>query len=238
MTSECRLTCLVLTSAEGAMRGRPNPVGEALAAVLTAESGADNEYARDFASSGGRERACARIWRMLCRCSGIVNLPQRIFCELGFSFLCILTRRVRQDAPTHVAVRGVCVSRQTFLDHSESLTTPPRLSARPQAARRKVKNVNLPRFARTPLPSRVYRPARLLRSTTRAASDAAEAAEATTAAAAAAAPSADERVSIAKPEKPPSRPDFGTACTEVYFLESFIWGRGSRSASGYGGLIP
>jgi hypothetical protein len=61
MTSECRLTCLVLTPAEGAMLGRPTPVGEALAAFLTAESGADNEYARNLASSGGRERACARI---------------------------------------------------------------------------------------------------------------------------------------------------------------------------------
>jgi len=56
-----------------------------------------------------------------------------------------------------------------------------------------------------------HRPARLLQSKPRAASDATEAAEATTAAAAAAAPSADERVSIAKPEKPPSRPYFGTS---------------------------
>ena len=48
-----------------------------------------------------------------------------------------------------------------------------------------------------------HRTARLLQSKPRAASDATEAAEATTAAAAAAAPSADERVSIAKPEKPP-----------------------------------
>jgi len=56
-----------------------------------------------------------------------------------------------------------------------------------------------------------HRPARLLLSKPRASSDATEAAEATTAAAAAAAPSADERVRIAKPEKPPSRPDFGTS---------------------------
>jgi len=48
----------------------------------------------------------------------------------------------------------------------------------------------------TPLPSRVYRPARLLPSKPRATSDATEVAKATTAAAAAAAPSADERVSI------------------------------------------
>ena len=44
------------------------------------------------------------------------------------------------------------------------------------------------------------RPAQLLQSKPRVASDAMEAAEATTAAAAAAAPSADERVSVAKPE--------------------------------------
>jgi len=56
-----------------------------------------------------------------------------------------------------------------------------------------------------------HRPARLLPSKHRAASDATEAAEATTAAASAAAPSADERVSIAKPEKTPSWPDFGTS---------------------------
>jgi len=69
--------------------------------------------------------------------------------------------------------------------------------------------------ARRPLVNQLragrHRPARLLRSKPLAASDATEAAEATTAAAAAAAPSADERVSIAKPEKPPSRPDFGTS---------------------------
>ena len=56
-----------------------------------------------------------------------------------------------------------------------------------------------------------HRPPRLLPSKLRAALDAMEAAEATTAAAAAAAPSADERVSNAKPEKSPSRPDFGTS---------------------------
>ena len=55
------------------------------------------------------------------------------------------------------------------------------------------------------MPSRVYRPARLLPSKPRAAWDAAEAVKATIAAeaAAAAAASADERVSIAKPENPP-----------------------------------
>ena len=47
----------------------------------------------------------------------------------------------------------------------------------------------------------MYRPARLVPTKHRAASDAMEAAEATTAAAAAAAPSADVRVSIAKPGK-------------------------------------
>ena len=58
-----------------------------------------------------------------------------------------------------------------------------------------------------------HRPARLLPSKPRAAWDAAEDAKATIAAeaAAAAAASADERVSIAKPEKSPSRPDFGTS---------------------------
>jgi len=55
-----------------------------------------------------------------------------------------------------------------------------------------------------------HRPARLLPSKPRVAWDAAEAAEVRTAAAAAAAASAAERVSIAKPEKPPSRPDSGT----------------------------
>jgi hypothetical protein len=59
----------------------------------------------------------------------------------------------------------------------------------------------------------VNRPARLLASRPRATADATEAAAATTAAAAAAAAvaAADERVSTAKPEKPPSRPDFGTS---------------------------
>jgi len=79
---------------------------------------------------------------------------------------------------------------------------------------------------------RRQRPARLLASKPRAAAAATEAAAATTAAtaataaAAAAAAEAAERVSVAKPKKPPSRPDLG-------FRDPAWLGH----TTGYGGLI-
>jgi len=76
----------------------------------------------------------------------------------------------------------------------------------------------------------VYRPARLLASKPRAAADAPEAAAATTAATAAAAAAAvaaaAEHVGIAKPKKPPSRPNLG-----------FRGPAGLGHTTGYGGLI-